>query len=135
MGISRLLPVLFLITACPGEKVGNKLPSIDLQNSRDTRDVYLSEMISDIHIVRLEASDEILLGQNTIYLVGGKYVNTIDNDKILQFSAAGTFIRTLTKAGKGPDEFMRADAFAMDEKNDILYLNHRGDHHNIQFII
>ena len=40
-------------------------------------------------------------------------------------------MKTLAKAGKGPDEFLRADAFAMDETNDILYLNHREDYHNI----
>lgn len=126
-----LVALLLVIVSCSEHKSGYELPSIDLQNSHDTRDVYLSEMISDIHIVRLETLDEILLGQNTIYLVGAKYIITIDNEKILQFSAAGALIRTLTKAGKGPDEFMRADAFAMDEKNDIFYLNHRGDYHKI----
>ena len=81
--------------------------------------------------MKLETNNEILLGQYTNYLVGEKYIITIDNDKILQFSNNGRFLRTLAKAGNGPDEFLRAEAFALDDKNDILYINHRGDSRNI----
>ena len=34
------------------------------------------------------------------------------------------FLRTLAKGGNGPDEFLRAEALALDEINDILYINH-----------
>ena len=81
--------------------------------------------------MKLETNNEILLGQNTNYVVGERYLITIDNEKILQFSNNGRFVRTLAKAGNGPDEFLRAEAFALDDKNDILYLNHRGDSRNV----
>jgi hypothetical protein len=88
-------------------------------------------MINSIHVARLETSDNILLGQYTQYLVSDRFIVTIDFDKILQFSNKGQFIRTLAKAGKGPDEFSRVDAFALDGENDILYINHRGDQKHI----
>ena len=131
MKIKVLLSFFLLMISCSGSNTGNYIPSIDLQNPDDSRNVNLSEMIDEINIVRLETSDDILLGQNTIYLAGEKYIITIDQEKILQFSGNGEFIRPLALAGKGPEEFMRADAFALDEKNDIFYLNHRGDYHNI----
>jgi len=123
--------LLILATSCTGGNRQKPVPVIDLQNPVETRDLYLSELIDDIHIVKLETKDEILLGQYTNYLVGERHIITIDSDKILQFSYNGGFVRTLAKAGNGPDEFLRAEAFALDDKNGILYINHRGDSRNI----
>ena len=126
-----LIFLLILLTSCTGGNRQKPVPVIDLQNPRDTRDIYLSELLDDIHIVKLETGDEILLGQYTSYLVGEKFIITIDDNKILQFSNNGGFLRTLARAGNGPDEFLRAEVFALDDNNDILYVNHRGDSRNI----
>jgi len=131
MRIIRLIMLLILATSCTGGNRQKPVPVIDLQNPVETRDLYLSELIDDIHIVKLETKDEILIGQYTNYLVGERHIITIDSDKILQFSYNGGFVRTLAKAGNGPDEFLRAEAFALDDKNGILYINHRGDSRNI----
>jgi len=131
MRIVRLIFLLILVTSCTGGNRQKPVPVIDLQNPGQTRDILLSELLNDIRLVKLETNDEILLGQNTNYLVGERHIITIDSDKILQFSYNGGFVRTLAKAGNGPDEFLRAEAFALDDKNDILYINHRGDSRNI----
>lgn len=131
MKIIRLLILLILATSCNGRISHKPVPVIDLQNPGETRDIYLSELLDDIHVVKLETSNEILLGQPTNYLVGESYIITIDNAKILQFSNNGGFLRTLAKAGNGPEEFLRSEAFALDEKKDILYINHRGDSRHI----
>ena len=128
---TRLLILLILITSCTGRTHQKPVPVIDLQDPGETRELYLSELLDDIHVVKLETADEILLGQPTNYLVGERYIITIDNAKILQFSNNGGFLRTLAKAGNGPEEFLRAEAFALDEKKDILYINHRGDSRHI----
>ena len=131
MSMLRFILLLILITSCTGGNRQKPVPVIDLQNPGETRDLYLSELLDDIGVVKLETNDEILLGQYTYYLVGERYIITIDNDKILQFSNYGRFLRTLAKAGNGPEEFIRAEAFALDDKNDILYINHRGDSRQI----
>jgi 6-bladed beta-propeller len=131
MRIIRLIILLILATSCTGGNRQKPVPVIDLQNPGETRDLYLSELLDDIRVVKLETANEILLGQHTNYLVGERYIITIDNEKILQFSNNGGFLRTLAKAGNGPEEFLRAEAFALDDKNDILYINHRGDSYNI----
>ena len=122
---------MILTISCTKSLSDTSFHVINLRDHVEARDVNVSELLKDIRIVRLETSDSIMLGQNTNYLVSEKYIISIDNDKILQFSSDGKFLKTLAKAGKGPDEFLRADAFAIDETNDILYLNHRGDYHNI----
>lgn len=131
MKIIRLLFLLILATSCSSRISQKPVPVIDLQNPGQTRDILLSELLDDIRVVKLETNDEILLGQNTNYLVGNRYIITIDNDKILQFSNNGVFLRTLARSGNGPEEFLRAEAFALDDKNDILFVNHRGDSRNI----
>ena len=131
MKIIRLIMLLVLITSCTGGNRQKPVPVIDLENPSQVKDILLSELLDDIRLVKLETNDEILLGQYTNYLVGEKHIITIDSDKILQFSNNGGFVRTLAKAGNGPDEFLRAEAFALNDKNDILYINHRGDSRNI----
>ncbi len=127
--IAILFAIVLLMFECSPEK--KSIPVIDLQNINQTKVVKLSDMLGDIYVVRLETSDGILLGEDTYYLVSEKYIITIDKDKILQFSGNGKYIRNLAKAGKGPDEFLRADAWALDDKKGILYINHRGDSRHI----
>lgn len=124
-----LLVISLTLFDCSSEK--KTIPIINLQNATQSKVINLSEMIKDIHIVQLETSEEILLGEDAYYLVSEKYIITIDREQILQFSGTGKYIRTLAKEGKGPDEFLRAEAFALDAKNEILYVNHRGDPKNI----
>ena len=124
-----ILAICLTLFDCSSEK--KSIPTIDLQNPNLTKGLNLSEILSDIYVVRLETSDEMLLGQYTNYLVSERFIVTIDYDKILQFSNRGKFIKTLATAGRGPDEFTRVDAFALDGEKDILYINHRGDSQHI----
>ena len=126
-----LFVILILLTVSCVDKDPTSIPTIDLQFSVKSKDINLSDLLVDIKIITLETTDNNLLGQNTYYLVGEKNIISVDQEKILQFSINGEFIRTLSKAGKGPNEFLRAEAFALDEKNDILFLFHRGDPNNI----
>lgn len=130
MKIIELAFLLLLTTSCI-EKNIKPIPIVDLQNPIKSREIKLTELLDEIQVIKLETSDSILLGPNTYYLIGDKHIISIDQDKILQFSRNGTFVRMLVKAGKGPDEFLRAEAFALDDKNEILFINHRGDSRNI----
>jgi len=124
-----LLIICISCMACKSEKKAT--PTIDLQNATPTKLVNLSEMLHDINIVRLETSEEIMLSEVAFFLLNERYIVAIDQEKILQFSGKGEFIRGLAKAGRGPDEFIRAEVYDIDDKNDILYMNHRGDSEHI----
>jgi len=123
------LTICILSIACTSEK--KSTPIIDLKNATQTKQVNLSEMLYDISIVRLETSKEIMLSEYAYFLVNERYIVAIDQEKILQFSREGKFIRVLALAGRGPDEFIRAEVYDIDDKNDILYLSHRGDSEHI----
>lgn len=121
--------VCIISISCTSEK--KSTPVIDLQNTTQTKLVNLSEMLYDIDIVRLGTSLEIMLSEYAYFLVNERYIVAIDQEKILQFSREGKFIRVLAQAGRGPDEFIRAEVYDIDDKNDILYINHRGDSKHI----
>ena len=122
--------ILLLVISCADRNV-RPVPSVDLQNPDRSAEIKLSELIGDIRVIKLETRDSIMLGPETGYLVSDKYIISVDQDKILQFSGDGAFMRILARSGNGPEEFVRADVYAMDTKKDILYINHRGDSHHI----
>jgi hypothetical protein len=124
-----ILTICITSIGCTSEK--KSTPIIDLQNITQNKLVNLSEMLYDINIVRLDTSKDLMLSENADFLVNERYIVAIDQEKILQFSGEGEFIRVLAKAGRGPDEFIRAEVYDIDDKNDILYLNHRGDSKHI----
>ncbi|RPI66131.1 MAG: 6-bladed beta-propeller [Ignavibacteriales bacterium] len=124
----RLIILLLVIISCSER---TPVPSIELLNPDRTKEIYLSEILHNIQVIRLETSENILLGENTNYLVSERYIITIDNEKILLFSNEGNFIKVLAIAGNGPEEFIRAEVFAIDGEKDILYINHRGDRQHI----
>jgi len=124
-----LLTICITSIECTSEK--KSTPIIDLQNINQNKLVNLSEMLYDINIVRLETSKDLMLSENAYFLVNERYIVAIDQEKILQFSGEGEFIRELARAGRGPDDFIRAEVYDIDDKNDILYMNHRGDSKHI----
>ena len=130
MKILKFAFIVLVIASCT-ERNFKPVPVVDLQKPDKARIIHLSELMNDIRIVRLETNDSILLGPDAIYLLGDKFIVSIDQSKILQFSISGAFIRTLARAGNGPGEFLRPEAFALDDRNDKLYFNHRGDSRNI----
>ena len=109
----------------------NELPTVDLQNPGLSKVVNLSEIISTCNLVKLETSKDILIGDNTKYLVGDNFIITAGQEKILLFSSSGKYIKTIAIAGRGPNEYSNIVATGLDEKNNILYINQRDDPGNI----
>lgn len=117
---------LFLVSACDEKKEKSIL--IDLDQSFDTKEIKLSELADDIRCIPLETNGDFLLpDNNTMYWVSDKYIISISDKDIRQFSSEGKFVRKLASAGKGPDEYSRILSYAVDENNDVLYYGHQGD--------
>lgn len=124
--MNKFILFLFLCSLqlnCWSQK--NTIPEVDLQNPQKTKLVRLSEMISNLSLVKLETSKEILIGQSTKFLVGDKNIIAVGEDKILLFSNTGKYIRTIAVTGRGPNEYENVVACTLDDKNGILYINQR----------
>jgi hypothetical protein len=124
--MEKLIIFIFLCSLqlnCYSQK--NTIPIVDLQNPKKTKIVRLSEMISNLSLVRLETSKDILIGKKAKYLVGEKFLITVGEDKILLFSNTGKYIKTIAVTGRGPNEYENVVACGLDDKNGILYINQR----------
>jgi hypothetical protein len=80
---------------------------------------YLSEYFESLEYVKLETSEESLIGQIDNLAISDNYIVIYDNtvNHILLFSRDGKFIRKLFGFGKGPDEFITINSmqFTHDE--------------------
>ncbi len=124
---------LLLASACSEKKEKNIL--IDLDQSFKTKEIKLSELTDNIKCIPLETTDEFILPDNSVrYWVSDKYIITLSNKDIRQFSPEGKYIRKLASAGKGPDEYNSIISYTVDEINDVLYYGHTGDWQNITAI-
>lgn len=94
----------------------------------DIETVSLSEIATDIQIIELGASSDIILGPID-------FIKSYDNYLVLQdftstqtisvFSSDGEFVSQLNRRGRGPGEYLAVDCFAVDEKAEILYVYDR----------
>lgn len=50
----------------------------------------------------------------------------VTSEQVLQFSAQGSFVRTLVISGRGPEEFYGIRSFAVDEASGRLYYSEVG---------
>lgn len=124
---------LLLTSACSEKKEKNIL--IDLDQSFKTKEIKLSELTDNIKCIPLETTEEFVLPDNSVrYWVSDKYIITLSNKDIRQFSPEGKYIRKLASAGKGPDEYNSIISYTVDEINDVLYYGHTGDWQNITAI-
>lgn len=82
----------------------------------------LSEIATDIKYIKLETSNEILLGNGLAYYSPDcEFIFVTSGGRIFQFNRYGKFIRNIGKIGKGPNEFIlhRMD---VDFQNKIIYI-------------
>jgi len=101
------------------------LTVLDMSSIKDTLNVPLSAFVSDFEMIRLDNSDEALMGGSWAFAVSKNYLGIYDfklrNYKL--FKKNGEYIRTVTSAGQGPDEFLFGliDTY-IDEENNRVYL-------------
>lgn len=148
--IRLLTIILFLLSvwACQGKKQEKKqevrqeteqkevkFGTIDLENPENTQNLKFSQLAGNIRCIPLETTpDFIIPDNNTDLWVSDKYIITISDKDIRQFSPEGKFIRKLASSGKGPDEYIRLISYTVDEQNDIFYYGHQGDYNSIYAI-
>jgi len=118
-----VLAVYLFLCSCSGTKDANTIHGIHFQEITETCALNLSDLGSDFKAVQLETGPDKLLDARTKYYIGNKNIICCTNKKLLQFSADGSFIRTLAVEGKGPDEYdmLVEGAYNSDESLFFFY--------------
>lgn len=113
--------VALLFTACNQAGTNSsKIITLDLTKDSDKISLDIADLCENINLVKLETSDKSLISRGA-FLVGEKYILVIQKKSILQFSANGKFIGTISKHGKGPGEYTQIDAYDLDNKAYFYY--------------
>lgn len=113
------LSVIACLNSCM--KKDGPVPLIDLTNVTQSVSLNLSDLVSDIKIIRLETSEASLIGADRHFIVGENYIICYSMQNILQFDAEGKFIRCLAISGKGPFEFIGQPSISIDPNEINLY--------------
>lgn len=110
-----------LVYGCGGGKKEN-IPVYKLEEGVPERAVNMSELVDSVKIIRLETVSDGLVGGRCRIWCGDKYILTVGNDAVLQFTADGKFIRKLAVTGKAPEEYISYTDIVVDEKQERFYL-------------
>jgi hypothetical protein len=114
--------LLFFSNWISGQKSEkDSFPTFKLLECSNKRELKLSDIVSNTRLVKLETKDLSLIGSNSRYLVGAKYIICFNQSTILQFDSNGKFIRVVAKLGRGPDEFLNISGIDMDREEKKLF--------------
>jgi hypothetical protein len=126
--LQLILLILFFSVSCSQKKENVPYQILSLQETTSSKDLKLSDIMTDIKIVPLETNKESLIGAYSKFVIGEKYIICITREKVLQFSSSGQFLRCLTNAGRGPEEFLDIMCYQVDQKERDFYFSE--DHDN-----
>jgi len=68
--------------------------------------ISIDDIFSEYKFVCLEATDSSLVGDSRKIVVKNDVIYVLDDQKIIQFSIQGGYLRTLDKLGRGPHEYL-----------------------------
>src|SRR5665647_1115778 len=121
--ICSLCFLLIIQNQVNGQKSGkDQIPTFNLLECSNNRELKLSDIVSKSRFVKLETNDSSLVGRDSRYLVGTKYIICITQSTILQFNSNGGFIRNVAQNGRGPGEFINIGGVDMDREEKNLFL-------------
>lgn len=117
------------------EKQANQYPiHIPFEEGMETeREVKLSDIADSVTYIRLETTDEGLIGYPKPQLIRrtSKYYILAEAQNILQFTHDGKFVRTIGRRGQGPGEYNYINQVDVNENVGKVYVLSTGKRLNI----
>ncbi|MGL5561077.1 MAG: 6-bladed beta-propeller, partial [Tannerellaceae bacterium] len=107
------------------------LKTIEIVPSKiETGDLKLSNLITSIEYIPLETTDECLIGNYiSIYDLSDKHIVVFcpQAKSVYLFDRKGKFLRTISRHGQGPEEFITVKKLTLDEQaNQVLLIDLEG---------
>lgn len=105
--LTNLLVILLLIAAsCNSSDNKENIPVISFEDCPESVDLKLSDIAKDFRFVKLETDSTCYIDGHALFTISKKHIISYDDNRILQFSSDGKFVRCLAKQGRGPNEFL-----------------------------
>jgi len=134
-----ILILLSVLISCSlhKKKQNESIETIDLTDGIENKKPHnLSEIARDIKLIKLETTDECLIGKiyqtffvsDKIIIVDQDYQQSAENRHgiVLVFSKDGKFLHKIGNRGKGPGEYTNINAATIDRKNRHFYISDMG---------
>jgi hypothetical protein len=97
---------------------------IDVENCRTSIDLKLSDLVDSCWLVKLETTNESVLGNYFHYvLIDNDFIIIVDLNGIYKFGSNGKFIKKIINFGRGPNEFNSNPKLYYSTDTKILYIN------------
>ena len=129
MNLIKFVGILcvFLICTCKGKKVddGTSLNTISFDFERDlSESADILDLIDSIQVIKLETNEDYLISEISKILYDKEYIYILDDDlsagALFKYTRSGKFVQKISRAGKGPGEYIRLGDFLL--VNDQLIL-------------
>lgn len=94
------------------------------ENVLEVSSLPLNEAVSKVNIVSLEVTDESFMGDIDKLQVTDDdiWIKHYKDERIVRFSRSGKYLNKVGIIGQGPQEYIRADDFFIDEKLNEIYI-------------
>lgn len=101
--------------------------NIDLEDPQKGN-VFIDNIASNIDYIKLETSENCLVGRIKKIIINEKYIllKERDFDRLIIFSQKGKLITIVESKGKGPSEYHRISDCGMDENNNLYIFDDVG---------
>jgi hypothetical protein len=104
---------------------GDEVVVANMDLMTDTIDFPMSLLLSDLEIVKLDDSQEALIGDGYTFVSPNHIVSLAYQSGVKLFNRDGSFITSVSKRGNGPDEYRNGlyDAQIDDSNNRLYFIN------------
>ena len=131
--VIHCIVVLFVFSGCNSDSKDSTATVIDLSNGVQTvNELDLSDFASSVRYVKLETSDENILGEITKVMYEDEMILISDNQEkhVFVFNKDGSFKQKVGKIGQGPEEYVKLSWFDyLPKNNEILIQSYSWNAH------
>lgn len=105
------------------DQQGDKLYVCVHHEVKDSVVIPLSELVKEVHIVKLDTAKEALIGGGEV-VISENYIGIKPwgSEPFKLYDKRGKFLRNIGQIGRGPGEYLNLYCMQLDEKNDRIYL-------------
>ena len=102
----------------------NSVFSLKIDDLSDEVRVPLSSLVESVEIVKLDNSEEALIGGNQGVSVYDNYilVKGYNQSPFKLFDKKGKFLNSIGAYGRGPNEYLNVYDYHLDEENEVIYI-------------
>ena len=121
--LSKLLFVLFFLVSCNQTEVGT-IQKMDVSIPSSSEVLKTSQIATDVSTIVIETpEDGYMIGELVAVVEHGRKLYVSDGNSIIMIDEEGRILKTISKKGEGPDEYLEIADIQIDEQGRLWVLS------------